>query len=67
MCFLGRKSVELAKDDPIQLCFILMTCIDDPKVLSKSIIDNLITKLTNVQNSCVDQVLGLYYLKQEQV
>ncbi|CAI6343167.1 unnamed protein product [Macrosiphum euphorbiae] len=63
---IAKKSVELAKDDTIQLCFILMACIDFPKLLSKSIIDNLITKLTNVQNSCVDEVLGLYYLKQEQ-
>ncbi|CAI6346034.1 unnamed protein product [Macrosiphum euphorbiae] len=63
---IAKKSVELAKDDTIQLCFILMACTENPKLLSKSIIDNLITKLTNVQNSCVDQVLGLYYLKQEQ-
>jgi len=67
MCFFGRKSVELAKDDTVQLSFILMTCIEDPKLLSKSITDNLITKLTNVKNSCVDRVLGLYYLKHEKV
>ncbi|XP_001946582.1 uncharacterized protein LOC100165115 [Acyrthosiphon pisum] len=62
---IAKKSVELAKDDTRQLCFILMICIENPKLLSKSIIDNLITKLTNVKNSRVDQVLGLYYLKHE--
>jgi len=67
MYFFGRKSIELAKDDTTQLCFILMTCIEDSKLLSTSIIDNLITKLTNIKNRCVDQVLGLYYLKHEKV
>jgi len=63
-----RKSVELAKDDTKQLYSCLLTCIDYPKeLLSKSMINNLITKLENVKNSRVDQVLGKYYLKHEQV
>jgi len=65
---LDRKSVELAKDDIKQLYSCLLTCIDYPKeLLSKSMMDNLIAKLTNVKNSRVDQVLGKYYLKNERV
>ncbi|KAL4141617.1 hypothetical protein QTP88_004228 [Uroleucon formosanum] len=60
-----KISIDLAKDDTSQLYFILLNCIDDLKQLSKSTIDNLITKLANVKNSYVDQVLGLYYLKHE--
>lgn len=61
-----KKSVELAKDDIKQLYSCLLTCIDYPKeLLSKSMMDNLIAKLTNVKNSRVDQVLGKYYLKNE--
>ncbi|XP_060836483.1 uncharacterized protein LOC132919152 [Rhopalosiphum padi] len=61
-----KKSVELAKDDIQQLCSCLMICIDYPKeLLSKSMMDNLIAKLTNVRKCCVDQVLGKYYLKHE--
>jgi len=63
-----RKSVELAKDDTKQLYSCLLTCIDYPKeLLSKSMIDSIITKLENVRNSRVDQVLGKYYLKHEKV
>lgn len=65
---MGRKSVELAKDDIKQLYSCLLTCINYPKeLLSKSMMDNLIAKLTNVKNSRVDQVLGKYYLKNERV
>uniref|UniRef100_A0A2S2PAG1 Uncharacterized protein n=1 Tax=Schizaphis graminum TaxID=13262 RepID=A0A2S2PAG1_SCHGA len=61
-----KKSVELAKDDIQQLYSCLLICIEYPKeLLSKSMMDNLIAKLTNVRNSCVDQVLGKYYLKHE--
>ncbi|CAI6350792.1 unnamed protein product [Macrosiphum euphorbiae] len=61
-----EKSVELAKDDTKQLYSCLLTCIDYPKeLLSKSMMDNIITKLANVKNSRVDQVLGKYYLKHE--
>ncbi|XP_025197118.1 uncharacterized protein LOC112595929 [Melanaphis sacchari] len=61
-----EKSVELAKDDTKQLYSCLLTCIDYPKeFLLKPMIENLITKLTNVKNSRVDQVLGKYYLKNE--
>lgn len=67
MWFFGRISIDLAKDDTSQLYFILLNCIDDLKQLSKSTIDNFITKLANVKNSYVDQVLGLYYLKHEKV
>jgi len=64
----NRKAIELAKDDTKQLYSCLMTCIDYPKeLLSKSTMDNLITKLENVKNSRVDQVLGKYYLKHEKV
>lgn len=62
------KSVELAKDNTKQLYSCLLTCIDYPKeLLSKSMMDNIITKLSNVENSRVDQVLGKYYLKHEKV
>jgi hypothetical protein len=65
---LYRKSVELAKDDTKQLYSCLLTCINYPKeLLSKSMIDNLIAKLTKVKNSRVDEVLGKYYLKNEKV
>jgi len=63
-----RKSVELAKDDTKQLYSCLLTCIDYPKeLLSKSMLDSIIAKLENVENSRVDQVLGKYYLKHEKV
>jgi len=63
-----RKSVQLAKDGPKQLYSCLLTCIDYPKeLLSKSMMDNIIKKLENVNNSRVDQVLGKYYLKHEKV
>ncbi|XP_022179430.1 uncharacterized protein LOC111040046 isoform X1 [Myzus persicae] len=63
---LTYKSVELAKDNTKQLYSCLLTCIDYPKeLLSKSMMDNIITKLSNVENSRVDQVLGKYYLKHE--
>jgi len=63
-----RKAVELAKDDTKQLYSCLLTCIDYPKeFLSKSMMDNIISKLENVKNSRIDQVLGKYYLKHEQV
>ena len=67
MLFFDRKSVELANNDTKTLSFILITGIDNSKSLSKSIIDNLIIKLSNVENSCLDQVLGLYYLKHKKV
>ncbi|XP_026822086.1 uncharacterized protein LOC113560423 [Rhopalosiphum maidis] len=61
-----KKSVELAKDNTKQLYSCLLTCINYPKeLLSKSMIDNLIEKLTKVKNSRVDEVLGKYYLKNE--
>jgi len=45
-----------------------MTSIDYPKEFqSKTEIDKIITKLANVNNSRVDQVLGKYYLKHEKV
>lgn len=60
------KAIELAKDDIKQLYSCLLTYIDYPKqLLSKPVVDNLITKLENVKNSRVDQVLGKYYLKHE--
>jgi len=63
-----RKAIELAKDDTKQLYSCLLTCIDYPKeLLSKSMMDDIITKLANVNNSRVDQVLGKYYLKHEKV
>lgn len=67
MWFFDRKSVELAKDDINQLYFILMTNMKCTKDFPKSILDNLITRLANLKNSCVDQVLGIYYLKHEKV
>jgi len=45
-----------------------MTSIDYPKEFqSKTEIHKIITKLANVNNSRVDQVLGKYYLKHEKV
>lgn len=45
-----------------------MTYIDYPTEFhSKSVVDQVIQKLTNVKNSRVDQVLGKYYLKHEKV
>jgi len=61
-------SFELANDDVNQLNSILVTCIECPnECFSKSMIENLVLKLSSVNNSCVDKVLGLYYLKYEKV
>lgn len=67
-CLIGRKAVKLAKDDIKQLYSCLLTFIDIPKEFhAKSVMDEIILKLTNVKNSQVDQVLGKYYLKHEKV
>ncbi|XP_022178163.1 uncharacterized protein LOC111039142 [Myzus persicae] len=61
---MAKISVELAGDDVNHLNILLLTCIECPdECFSKSMIDNLVIKLSNVNNSWVDQVLGLYYLK----
>lgn len=57
-----KRAIELAKDDTKQLIFILLSSYSS---YDKSIMSNLIAKLTNVQNSRVDQFLGFYYLKHE--
>lgn len=63
-----RKAVELAKDDIKQLYSCLLTFIDYPKHLQpKTVIDDVIQKLSNVKNTRVDQVLGKYYLKHKKV
>ncbi|XP_016657441.1 uncharacterized protein LOC100160247 isoform X2 [Acyrthosiphon pisum] len=62
----AKISIELVNDDVNQLNSILLTCIECPnECFSTSMIENLVTKLSSVKNSCVDHVLGLYYLKYE--
>lgn len=64
----NRKALELAKDDIKQIYSCLLTFIDYPKHLQpKTVIDDVIQKLSNVKNSRVDQVLGKYYLKHKKV
>lgn len=68
MFIFDRISIEMTNDDVNQLNSILLTCVECPHAgFSASMIDNLVTKLSSVNNSCVDQVLGLYYLKYEKV
>lgn len=63
-----RLSIELANDDVNELNSLLLTCIESPdEFFSASMIENLVTRLSKVKNSCVDQVLGFYYLKYEKV
>ncbi|KAE9528198.1 hypothetical protein AGLY_012620 [Aphis glycines] len=57
-----KKAIELAKDDTNKLIFVLLSSYSS---YDKSIMSNLIAKLTNVQNRRVDQFLGFYYLKHE--
>ncbi|CAH1724475.1 unnamed protein product [Aphis gossypii] len=57
-----KKAIELAKDDINKLIFVLLSSYSS---YDKSIMSNLIPKLTNVQNRRVDQFLGFYYLKHE--
>jgi len=64
MWFFHRRAIELAKDDTKKLIFILLSSYSS---YDKSIMSNLIAKLTNVRNSRVDQFLGFYYLKHEKV
>lgn len=64
MVFFHRKAIELAKDDTNKLIFVLLSSYSS---YDKSIMSNLIPKLTNVQNRGVDQFLGFYYLKHEKV
>lgn len=66
--FFNRKSVELAIDDTKQLNLTLMTLMNYPKgLLPKSIVQNLVTKVSKYKNNCMDPILGLYYLKHEKV
>jgi len=45
-----------------------MTFINYPKQFHpKTIIDQILEKLTNVKNSRVDNILGIYYLKHVKV
>lgn len=60
---IAKSSIEFAKDDIIQLNSLLLTCVEFKEFFSESLIENLVTKLSTVKNSCVDQVLGLYYMK----
>lgn len=64
----GRKSIELAKDDTKLLYSCLLICIGYPEqFFSKSIIKNVVTILSKVNNSRVDYVVGKYYFKKEKV
>ncbi|KAL5240437.1 hypothetical protein ACI65C_007847 [Semiaphis heraclei] len=61
-----KESIELANGDINQLNYLLLRkFIECPSLFPKSILNNFIAKLTSIKNSNVDQMLGLYYLKQE--
>jgi len=63
-----RISIELANDDINQLNSLLLVCIESPNEdYLTPMMENLVTKLSSVKNSCVDKVLGLYYLKYKRV
>lgn len=58
----------MAGDDIKLLYSFLLIYVEYPKDLhSKSVVDEVIKKLKNVNNSRVDQILGKYYLKFEKV
>lgn len=58
----------MANDRVKPLSSCLMTFINYPKQFHpKTIIDQILEKLTNVKNSRVDNILGIYYLKHVKV
>jgi len=64
MWFFHRRAIELAKGDTKQIIFILLSSYSS---YDKSIMSDLIAKLTNIQNTRVDKFLGFYYLRHEKV
>lgn len=62
------KAIELAKDNIKNLYSCLLTCLDYPKEFQpRTEIHKIIEKLKDINNSSVDDALGKYYLKYEQV
>ncbi|CAI6353710.1 unnamed protein product [Macrosiphum euphorbiae] len=64
---IAKKTIDLVKKNmDKQNPVLLMHCLHYPKyLLSQEFIDNIITRLTNIKNSCVHLTIGRYYLDRE--